>query len=555
MKEYAALMRLQLLSRYADYKPEHIREQLKEKDRKKLWRLFGAVILIIYLLVILITVENALLKALIPMGLADLLMSLAVGMGVLGTLVMAFFFVMSALYFNRDAVQLASLPIRTRTLLSARLTQVWVSETMVNAMILLPAGILYGIRTGVDGLYYVRLAVVWLTLSILPIMIVSWISTLLIRLSALWKRREMIATVSGIILLIAYMIFCFNMGSIMGGDEEASEMVARFLASQQGRIESMFVFFPPLRWAVKGLMGDGGQLLLFAAVSLAAAALTVLGIGTVYRRLSLLQGETNAEPIRKVRSSNAYGSSSVLAACCRREWKSIARVSTYAVNTFPTAFMPVFMIVAMYFGIVRGGGLDTASLAEAANQFPQALIVGIMTAVMAYMMGINPAAATAVTREGRGHDLYKSLPIDPAVNVQAKLLVTFGISVAGALAGTIALMILLPMFVPHALMAFVLCVMFGFATTALSLGRDVRHPRLDWVTEQEAIKQSSGSLMGLLISWGLLVALGIISYFLIAANMSMYLYVLIMAVILAVICWLSYRKLIKSAEEMAVREA
>ena len=551
MKSFAALMRLQLLSRYADFKPQHIKEQLKEKQSKMLWRAIGVVILIVYLLGFLITIENAIINSLTQMGVADLMISLAVSLGALGTLIMAFFFVMSALYFNRDSVMLAALPIHTRTLLTARLTQVWLSETGVNALILLPAGIIYGIKTGVDPLFYARLVVVWLTLSILPIAVVSWVSTLLIRLSALWKRREMIATVCGIVFLVGYMFLCMNMGMFVGDNGGATDALTKFMLSQQGRIETMFSFFPPLRWAASGLLGDYGQLLLFVGVSLVGAVLTVLGIGCIYRKLSLMQGETSAVPTKRSKMGNAsYANASVFRACCLREWRALVRVPTYAVNTLPTAFMPVFMIFVFYYAFSRTGDLNLSEeITGASAGIPASLIVGGMAALMAYMMGINPAAASAVTREGRGHDLLMSLPIPARTNVMAKLTVTYGISLCGALAGTIVIMALLPSMAGYAVLAFVLCALYGFATTALALSRDVRHPRLDWVTEQEAIKQQSGVLIGLLISWGILIALGVISFFLITIDINVYLYAAVIAVIEAVVCWLAYHRLMKAANE------
>ena len=81
MKSFAALMRLQLLSRYADFKPQHIKEQLKEKQSKMLWRAIGVVILIVYLLGFLITIENTIINSLTQMGVADLMISLAVSLG------------------------------------------------------------------------------------------------------------------------------------------------------------------------------------------------------------------------------------------------------------------------------------------------------------------------------------------------------------------------------------------------------------------------------------------------------------------------------------------
>ena len=51
--------------------------------------------------------------------------------------------------------------------------------------------------------------------------VVRFLTLLLIRLSSLWKHRDIIATVSGIIFIGAYMFLAFNMGSISGsGDME-----------------------------------------------------------------------------------------------------------------------------------------------------------------------------------------------------------------------------------------------------------------------------------------------------------------------------------------------
>ena len=175
-------------------------------------------------------------------------------------------------------------------------------------------------------------------------------------------------------------------------------------------------------------------------------------------------------------------------------------------------------------------------------------LILLLAALMGYMMGINPAASTAVTREGRGHDILTSLPIPARTAVTAKLIIGYGISLFGTVLGTALVAALAPAFATHVLLAFALCALYGFATTTLSLARDVKHPRLHWVTEQEAIKQQSGVLIGLLISWGLLVALGIASYFLITAGLSMYLYTAILAALLLGISVFAWRRLMKTAD-------
>ena len=144
MTQFFALLRLQLLSRFADLKPKNLKSALREKRGRTVGVAIAFIFLFIYLGVILYIIETKALDFLMSANMADVLLVMAVVLSTAGTLVMAFFFIMSSLYLGRDAVFLASMPIGTRTLLSAKLAQVWISETLIDAVIILPAGILYG---------------------------------------------------------------------------------------------------------------------------------------------------------------------------------------------------------------------------------------------------------------------------------------------------------------------------------------------------------------------------------------------------------------------------
>ena len=216
MTGFFPLLRLQLLSRYADFKPRNLKTQFREKKGRTIGTIIGLLVAIGYLGGFLVFMENAILSYLIRMGMPDLLLSMAITVSMLGTLVISFFFIMSSLYFGRDASYIASLPVNSRTVLAAKLTQVWISEVGYSIVFIMPAAILYGVRVGGDALFYLRALLAALGAPILPIVLVSFVSTLLIRLSSLWKHRDIIATVSGIVFIGAYMFLAFNMGSISG---------------------------------------------------------------------------------------------------------------------------------------------------------------------------------------------------------------------------------------------------------------------------------------------------------------------------------------------------
>lgn len=518
MKTFSALLRLQLLSRWADLKPANLKRNLRENKKKTLAKLIGYSVLLLYLGAFLFYVENAVLSALIQIGMEELLLDLAVMGAMISTLILSSFFVMSTLYFSRDAMFMASLPVSPRWLLAAKLTDTWLSELAGSALFLLPAGLLYGIRTAQSPGFFLRLLLVLLGAPVLPVILVALLSTMLIRLSALWKRRETMATIAGVAFLALYMFFCMRMGSMM--PDASEEFLTDFLAHNSARIALLTRAFPPAAWAANGLCGDPGQLLLFLLSCCGAVILAVGVLGLVYQKLSLLQSETSAAPGKRRERAASLRAGSPFFACFRLECKRLLRTPAYATNSLPTVLLPVMMVIVMFSSLKNH--LDgNESLQPLLDSLNGGVIVAILAVLIAMMAGINPALSTAVTREGAGHNAMASLPLPARTIVRAKMAMGYSLSALGCLLAGFTLVIIMPALALHAGLAVILCLLYTYLCCALSLICDIRNPKLDWLTETEAIKQKSGSLVGLLISWGLLIALGAFGFVLLQLGLEM----------------------------------
>ena len=534
MTQFLALLRLQLLTRFADLKPKNLKNALRDKRGRTVGMMIAFIILFAYLGVILYIVETKALEYLTKMNMPDLLPVMAVMLSTAGTLVMAFFFIMSSLYLGRDATFLASLPIKPRTILGAKLAQIWISESLIDAVILLPACILYGTRTGQPVDFYLRMVIVWLFIAIIPIAIAAFLSAFLIRISAVWKHREVILTVGGIALFVGYMILMMNVGSITGDSAEGGAMIEKFLTDNAVRISGLTKFFPPAAWAANGLNGNWGQLALFAAVSIATAAVLVAVLGIFYRKLSLLQSETpTGRTGKKGIKKGSIQEESAFRANVKREIMMILRVPSYAVNILPIAFMPVVMVIMMSVMFNRSAGQQAESLISVFSQINPALVMCILAAVVAFMAGMNPALSTAVSREGKGHEFIKALPVTAKTMIGAKLTVGFGIVMIGVVAACVAILIVVPGFTLETVLAMVLCLIFAFGTSCHALARDIKSPRLDWVTEQEAVKQNMGVLVSMLVSWGLIGVLAVACYLMLNAGWTTW---PVFAVLAALLC-------------------
>ena len=559
MTGFFPLLRLQLLSRFADFKPRNLKMALKEKKGRTIGMFIAIAFLVLYLAGFLIFIEQSVLNVLTDPNLdtivedpANMLVTMAMVLTTVGTLVLAFFFIMSSLYLGRDAAYIAALPVKSRTVLSAKLTQVWVSETLIDAVILLPACIQYGIRVGQGADFYLRMVIAWLCAAMLPIAIVSFVSALLIRISALWKHREVMTTAFGILFFIAYMFLMMNLGRVTGETADGNNVIASFLLNSADRIQSMTGIFPPAGWAVQGMLGDWGQLALYVLVSVGAIALTVWLLGFIYRKLSLLQTETPTAKTGKkgilkgtLREGNAFKAN------VKREFMQIIRVPSYATNILPIAIMPLIMTIMMtvIIGNNMGDNGETIQILLGGIQ-NKGIVMGILTAIMAYMAGMNPALSTAVSREGKGHDFLIGLPVSPMTLIRAKFTVGYGLALGGVAAASIALIIIFPGMILEIILAFILCALFCYANSAMALSHDIRHPKLDWVTEQEAVKQNFGVLISMLVSWGILIALAALTYAMIAfLKWGLWPVFAVNAAILAALCAFTRSRMYRNAEK------
>ena len=109
--------------------------------------------------------------------------------------------------------------------------------------------------------------------------------------------------------------------------------------------------------------------------------------------------------------------------------------------------------------------------------------------------------------------------------------------------------VLMPGFLPDIAVALVISILYCFITNALSLQFDIRNPKLDWMTETEAIKQGTGTLKGMLVALGILLVLAAASVGLIMLNVGLMVYVLVMVVVLGLASWLSWMLLVRTAEK------
>lgn len=524
MKNYWILTRLMLKNMAASMNPFTGIYEDGQKKQKAIFRMLGIAALalfgigsVIYLEIQLFNFAgsmgeqlNAGFKAAGMQAQFDDPMKLIPGLAIMAcmliTLVMGLFQGLSELYQGKDAPFLAVLPLSSRQIYGARITSLYVSELLVNLLLMGPAFILYAIKSGSVLPVALTAIPVFLLVPLIPLAAVALLSALLMRVSVISKHRESITMILSLALAMAYSIGI----SVFNGSSDGTQSSAMLqsIMEPNGLVNSVLRAFPPAQWALRGLMGDIPQLLLLFGVSAAATLPVIFLIGPGYLDQALSTTERTVVA-HGSRNAGRMASHSVLRTLHSLEWKMLLRTPSWLFNGLAGVLIfPIVMGFGIFSGLSRSPeGLDYIR-AQLAGVHPAYIIV-FGAALLGFGSMVNPVVSTAVSREGGSWPFALALPVRQADRFMAKLLVGSEINLLCSLLIGIVSAVIMGIPVQHVAAALALAMLVDWAAAAGSLWIDATHPHFKWTNEMEAIKKNFNQVIGMVV-WVVCVALCVV---------------------------------------------
>ena len=504
MKNYWILTRVMLKNMLASMNPLAGGYADGKRKQRAIFRAILVAILCVSALSSIVYVEYLIFQGLNTMRLPMLLPGLAIFLSLMTALVLGLFQCLSELFQGKDAPFLAALPLTSRQVFAARLTTLYVSELAVDALLCLPAFVLYAIGQGSAWPVVLTGLPTLLLLPLIPLSVVALLASLLMRVSFFSRHRESLVMFLSVVIAIAYSIGVTMMNS---QGLETSE-IALMLASADGLVNHFLNLFPPALWATRGLTGVWSSLGLFALVSLLCGAVVLLLAGPGYLNQALSSTEKTT---RRKHSRAAYGwqPSSAFRALHALEWKELLRTPAWAYNSLMGVIMfPLMICIGFIAGFSKAGD-SILSMRELLSGVDQGYVALVTCAVIVLGAMVNPAVSTAISREGGRWPFALTLPVRQKTRFRAKLMVGMEINLLCMVMICGVAWFLVRMPVLWLLAAFGVALLIGLAAAALSLWVDALRPQLGWTTEMEAIKKNVNQVIGMLL-WVVLVALCVV---------------------------------------------
>ena len=440
-----------------------------------------------------------------------ILLTLAIGAVSATIFVFGIFYVLAVFYFSKDVELLLPLPLKPSQILAAKFITVLIYEYLTEAIMLLPAIIVYGVKSNAGILYYLYSIIVFLIVPIVPLIAASLLNMLVMRFTNIGKHKDALRIVGGILALgfgIGINIFMQGIGRNGMNQESLIELLAK---GNNSMISLVSTIFPTAKLASLSLVFSSAtegtiNILLFLAINLALVFLFfvvgevlyfkgVLGNSEVYSKRKKLSKEQLEKNVKQNSAWKAF---------MQKELRILFRTPAYIMNCVISSFIwPVVLGI----GIFSSGSMNGAELKGIVEAFKDAKVLGIfLVAVFAMSIvfsGGNGIASTSISREGQNLFVSKYLPISFRDQIIARIMpgiILSSIAIFGSM-GLIYIFFGIPIIV---IVPSIIVILLGMLLTSfVGILLELKFPKLIWDNEQKAVKQNMNFVITMFGSWAI----------------------------------------------------
>lgn len=417
----------------------------------------------------------------------------------------------SQLFEAKDNELLLSMPILPSMLLLSRMLTLYVQTFFFEALVLLPAIIVYYPLKGLS-LAGILLLFVLPFAALALSCILGWLVALI---SSRLKNKSLISVLLSLIFLAVY-LWCYSQ----------INNYLNFIVTNAALIGKRLKGVFPLYQLGNAFTGDIGSLAVFV---LTAAVF----FGAVYAVLSLSfikivtakKGGVRRKYVKKELTVAGFRH-----ALLKKEFMRFRSSPAYMMNC---SLGSIFMLIGAVYIFIKGKSL--AELIYSLYPGCEYLVPLLACAAVCLILTMNNIAAPSVSLEGKNLWILKSLPVKPLDILTAKIKLHLYITVPFSVFLCAAVSAALRPDAVSALMIFIIPILFSVFTALFGLILNLKFPNFTWSNETAAVKQSVSVTVAIFGGFGVLIVFGGL-YYLLHGFVSVGAFMALSAALIAVLC-------------------
>ena len=395
------------------------------------------------------------------------------------------------IYIGEDYDFLSALPIKKREIVASKVISLYAMELSFSILIMIPHGIIMLTYANSLTCFFISLVLAF-TLPIVPVAIAAFLSLLVAMATARFKSANLV-----FVILYALVIVGLSCISIV-----VNNMNNEAVASSFGAIGGVLKWINPTFILVEMSFNDNIlYIILYIAINLIVAVITVLFLTLFFDKLHEIVSSISMKK-KYVRTNLKVKSQGRI--LLGLEFKRLINSKVYFINSIMGSIMSV--VGSAVFLISFNGPMASAS-PEAAEQM-KLLAVPIFVMVVMLIIGLGNPTTGSINIEGKQFWLIKSLPTDYRKYMRTKLYFAWILTLPAILVASAICVILFHNTVWDILGAFLVPFAYTVLSSLVGLAVAIKHPKLKWNNEAEAVKNAASVLIAMLYNFLFTLILG-----------------------------------------------
>ncbi len=482
------LLKKQLSEVFKGYFYNSKKNKMRSKGAIVIWFVFFVLIMVGILGGMFTMLSKALCGGLVQAGVGWLYFVIMSGIAIVFGAFGSVFNTYSGLYLAKDNDLLLSMPIPVRTIIAARLANVYLLGTMYTATALIPTLIVYWITAGVTVPRVICGVLLFLIVTGFILLLSVLLGWVVAKISLKLKNKSYVTVLISLAFIGAYYFFYFKANDLIRNIINNADVYG---AKVKGAAKALYLF---------GKVGEGSLIatVVFAVIMTAICTLVWKILTRSFLSIATDSGKTEKVRYveRKAKERTPFG------ALLAKEFSRFTSNANYMLNCgLGTLLIPaagVFLLIM---------GRDICKTLEMVFSGRTGTSVVFLFAMLTMLASMNDIAAPSVSLEGKSIWIPQSLPVEQKMILRAKTCVQVIITGIPMLFTAVCAAAAAPASVPVRLLLLIAALVYVVFSAVFGMTIGMKMPVLNWSNEAVPIKQSGAVVIVLFGSWGISVVI------------------------------------------------
>lgn len=470
--KYKYLLRMQLYNLFGFNRLIHSRDK-QEKQRLAIVAAFGLAaiaILVIYTTKFSIGMAEA--------GLCEALPTLMVVVSSLAALTLTFVKSTGVLIGLKDYDMVMSMPVNTFSIVTSRITLLYLINLIIGFIAMLPSGIIYIAYEHPPICSCLFLVGALFLMPIIPMIISLSLGVLIVAVSSRSRHKNIFSLV---LSTAAVLMIVFASAKTQSMDATQITDLSVTMAETVNR------FYPPAILFTNALLhNDWADFAIFSAISLLLGIAFIAIVSHYYKTLNTAVFSHYAKKNYKM---GALKSSSPFMALYKKEFRRLGSCTIYALNScIGIVLLLVMAIMAVFF-------MPSTLRQQVEAMGIMSIVQNIMPIALAIFVSMTSTTAASLSLEGKNRWIMCSVPTLARTVYNSKIAVNLTVILPILYVSAIFIRIVIPCSFMQTVLLFVIPTVYAFFISVLGIYLNIKFPKYDWTSEYYAVKGGAISVL------------------------------------------------------------